>query len=361
MALQEFKCPNCGGAVKFEPGRQKMKCPYCEAESDIESINALDEELGNDQPDDLSWDINAGGQWLQGEAEALRVYTCNSCAGEIICDENTAAASCPFCQNPVVMTEQLAGALRPDCIIPFKLDKEAAKGALTRHLKGKPFLPKSFKSQNHIDEIKGVYVPFWLFDADADAAFRYRATQVRAWSDNDYNYSETSHYSVYRAGNVSFDHIPIDGSSKMPDDMMESIEPYNYGDAVDFQTAYLAGYLADKYDVTAEESIDRANERVRRSAEDAMRSTIVGYATVTAESGSVRIANGKARYALYPVWLLNTTWDKKQYTFAMNGQTGKLIGDLPLDKRSLWKWRGILAAACTVIAYFAIELVFYFS
>jgi DNA-directed RNA polymerase subunit RPC12/RpoP len=361
MALQEYKCPNCGGAVNFESGLQKMKCPYCEAEFDMESMKALDVELSNDLPDDLSWDTQAGGEWLQGEEEALKAYTCKSCAGEIIGDDNTAAASCPFCGNPVVMMERLAGALRPDYVIPFKLNKEAAKDALTGHLKGKPFLPKSFKSRNHIDEIKGVYVPFWLFDADADAAFRYRATQMRAWSDSKYDYKETSFFSVYRAGNVSFDCIPVDGSSKIPDDMMESIEPYDFKDAVDFQTAYLAGYLADKYDVTVDESIDRANERVKRSAEDAMRSTIIGYTAVTSESGSVRIANGKARYALYPVGLLNTTWDKKKYTFAMNGQTGKLIGDLPLDKRSLWKWRGILAAACTIIAFFALELVSYFS
>lgn len=101
----------------------------------------------------------------------------------------------------------------------------------------------------------------------------------------------------------------MDGSSKMADDLMESIEPYNFEDAVDFQTAYLAGYMADKYDVTAEQSIERANERVKQSTEDVFADTVTGYATVVPESTSIQLKNGKAKYALYPVWMLTTSWN----------------------------------------------------
>ena len=197
---------------------------------------------------------------------------------------------------------------------------------------GKRLLPKIFKDQNHIDEIKGVYVPFWLFDTDVDAKVRYKATKVRTWSDSNYNYTKTSYFMVHRGGSIGFEDVPVDGSTKMADDLMESIEPFNCAEAVDFQTAYLAGYLADKYDVTAEESIDRANERVKKSTEQAFAETVIGYETVTAENTSVQFHGGKARYALYPVWLLNTTWNGNRYTFAMNGQTGKFVGDLPVDK-----------------------------
>lgn len=202
-------------------------------------------------------------QWQDGEADGLRSYVCKSCGGEIVGDGNTAATSCPFCGNPVVMMGQFSGALKPDLVIPFKLDKKAAKAGLMQHLAGKRLLPKVFKDQNHIDEIKGVYVPFWLFDADADAQVRYKATKVREWSDNDYDYKDIEYYLVRRAGSLGFEHVPVDGSSKMPDDLMESIEPYDFADAVEFQTAYLAGYLADKYDVDAEQSVERANERVK--------------------------------------------------------------------------------------------------
>ena len=242
-------------------------------------------------------------------------------------------------------------ALKPDLVIPFKLDKKAAKAGLMKHLAGKRLLPKIFKEQNHIDEIKGIYVPFWLFDTDVDAQIRYRATRVRTWSDKDYNYTETSHFMVHRGGSIGFEHVPVDGSSKMADDLMESIEPYDFSEAMDFQTAYLAGYLADKYDVTAEASIDRANKRVKRSTEDTFAGTVQGYTSVTTENSSVQFRGGKARYALYPVWLLNTTWNGNKYTFAMNGQTGKFVGDLPVDKAAATRWTFLLAAIYGVAAY----------
>ena len=254
---------------------------------------------------------------------------------------------------------QFSGALRPDFVIPFKLDKNAAKAGLQKHLTGKRLLPKIFKDQNHIDEIKGVYVPFWLFDTDADARVRYRTTKLRCWSDSEYNYTETSHFLVHRGGSVGFEHVPVDGSSRMADDLMESIEPYDFSDAVGFQTAYLAGYFADKYDVGADESIERANERVKKSAEEAFASTVEGYDTVTAESSSVQLHGGKAKYALYPVWILNTTWKGQKYTFAMNGQTGKFVGDLPVDKAAARRWKLILTAAFSAAVYAAAWLLWF--
>ena len=143
----------------------------------------------------------------------------------------------------------------------------------------------------------------------------------------------------------------MDGSSKMPDDLMESIEPYDFSEAVDFQTAYLAGYLADKYDVSSENSIGRANERIKNSTEAALEQTVVGYDSVQTEHCDLRVTNGKTRYALYPVWLLNTTWNSKQYTFAMNGQTGKFVGDLPVDKAAAFRWWLGLTGVIGALAY----------
>lgn len=336
--LLEYKCPNCGGAIQFDSAAQKMKCPYCGTELDVESLKSYDEELKNAKPDNLNWSAPSGSTWQEGEEEGVSVFSCQSCGGEIVGDENTAASSCPFCGNPVIMTGRLSGSLRPDCVIPFKLDKEAAKAALNGHFKGKLLLPRIFKEQNHIDEIRGIYVPFWLFDANADADMRFRATKTSFWSDSRYNYTRTSYFLVSRSGSLGFERVPVDGSTKMPDDLMESIEPYRYADAVDFQTAYLSGYLADKYDVDAEHSVDRANERVRKSTEQAIAATVRGYDMVRPESGSVRLTESAVRYALLPVWVLNTTWNGGRYLFAMNGQTGKFVGNLPTDWKKFWLW-----------------------
>ena len=351
QTLQEYKCPCCGGAIGFDSSLQKMKCPYCDTEFEIDTLKNYDAELQGDQQDQMEWETAAGSDWQEGETDGLLSYVCKSCGGEIVGDANLAATACPFCGNPVVMMGQFSGALKPDLVIPFKLDKKAAKAGLMKHLSGKWLLPKIFKDQNHIDEIKGIYVPFWLFDTEVDAQIRYRATRVRTWSDGDYDYTETGYYMAHRGGSICFEHVPVDGSSKMADDLMESIEPYEFSEAVDFRTAYLAGYLADKYDVTAEESVDRANKRVKLSTEDAFAGTVQGYTSVTTENSSVQFHGGKARYALYPVWLLNTTWNGNKYTFAMNGQTGKFVGDLPVDKAAAMRWTFFLAVIYGAAAY----------
>ena len=336
--LLEYKCPACGGALSFDSSLQKMKCPYCDTEFEVEALRELDEALKQEGSSDFTWESQPEGQWSPEETENLRTYICESCGGEIVGDENTAATHCPYCDNPVVMAGQFRGDLRPDLVVPFKLNKDQAKAALSQHLNKKPLLPKLFKSQNRIESIQGIYVPFWLFDADAQASIRYKATRVHSWSDSNYIYTRTSFFSLLREGSIGFDNVPVDGSSKMSNDLMESIEPFDLSQGVDFQTAYLAGYLADKYDVTAEDSKQRANDRIRASTESSFASTTTGYATVIPEHTAIRLAGSRVRYALLPVWILTTRWQDNVYTFAMNGQTGKMVGNLPVDKGLLVKY-----------------------
>lgn len=360
MALKEFKCPNCGGALEFNPGTQEMTCPYCDSVIDMEALAAMDEELASEKPSEaIDWGFEGEG-WGPGEQQGLAVYSCKSCGGEIVGDETLGATSCPFCGNPVVMTSKFSGTLRPDAVIPFKLDKKAAVAALGKHYLGKKLLPPVFKDKNHLDEVKGVYVPFWLFDADADAHVEYTATRTRRWSDSKFDYTETSFFRAVRAGGIGFDDVPVDGSSSVDDTLMESIEPYEMRDSVDFKTAYLAGYLASKYDIDAEQSVDRANARIRNSTEAAFASTVVGYDTVIPKSTHISLRSGGIRYALLPVWLLGTSWQKKNFIFAMNGQTGKFVGDLPLDKsayrKSFLKIFGISAAILLAIGLGIVSL-----
>ena len=349
--LQEFKCPCCDGAIEFDSRLQKMKCPYCGSEFEMDAVPGHEEQQSGQIQDSMNWDTAAGQQWQPGEAEGLRIYTCNTCGGEIVADQTTGAAECPFCGNPVVMTRQFAGDLKPDLVIPFKVDKKGAIAALNNHYNGKLLLPKVFKDQNHIKEVKGLYVPVWLFDTDADAYVHYQATKVRTWSDSEYHYTETSHFDITRAGGIGFENVPVDGSTKMDDTMMESIEPFYINDAVPFHTAYLSGFLADKYDVDAQASITRANERIKKSTEDAFASTVQGYSSVIADSSNVNLRNGRVRYVLYPVWILNTYWNGQKFTFGINGQTGKIAGNLPMDKGAFWTWLLGIAGAVTAVGF----------
>ena len=349
--LIQYKCPSCGGPISFDPGAQKLTCPFCENEYEVETLAGYGQELENSSAaDEMEW-AEPGTHFTDAESANMSVFSCKSCGGQVIGDTTTAATTCPYCGSPMVITGRLSGELKPDYVIPFKLDKDTAIKALKSHISGKKLLPKAFTDQNHIEEIKGVYVPFWLFDGTADANMLYRGTRTRMWQDPDYMYTETSYYSIERAGELDFERIPADASSKMADDLMDSLEPFDFSQAVPFDTAYLSGYLADRYDVKSADCTERINTRARATTEQVFRNTVSGYETVTLTNSSVRMTNSRILYTLYPVWLLTTKWNGQTYTFAMNGQTGKFVGDLPLDTGALWKWRAIIFAIAGAAAY----------
>ncbi len=332
MSIHEFECPNCGGGIQFNPGQQKLVCPYCDTEMDVEALMALDESLKDDLKSEArDWGYQ-GEEWSSDEQQGMAVYTCKSCGGEIIGEETMGASSCPFCGNPVLMPSKFSGSLKPDLVIPFKVSKDQALKALKDYYLGKKLLPAVFKDRNRLEEIKGVYVPFWLFDADAEASIEYEGKSSKSWTDADHNHSETEHYRIIREGTLTFDKVPVDGSEDLDDTLMESLEPFDFSQAVDFKTAYLAGYFANKYDVGVEESQGRADERMKASAQEEFARTVGSYDQINVTRSRIDIKQGKVSYALLPVWLLSTKWQDKTYTFAMNGQTGKFVGDLPLDK-----------------------------
>ena len=331
-SVLEYKCPCCSAGINFDSETQRMKCPFCETEFDAEALrqfNAVEE-----QHDPAQWE-QSDAAW---DDEGLQGYRCPSCAGELVGETTTAATRCPYCGNPAVLPAQLGGAYRPDEVIPFKLDKAAAIAAFAENLKGKRLLPKKFKEESTLNEITGVYVPFWLFDCAASAAVTYRATQTKSWSDSKYRYTKTDHYQLRRAGNASFIRVPADGSKKMDDAMMDAVEPYDYRELRPFQMTYLSGYLADRYDVGAQESSARAERRAAASLQEALQGTTASYGACTTENEQYWITRARASCALLPVWTLNADWRGKHYRFAMNGQTGKFIGELPVDKGRAAAW-----------------------
>lgn len=358
--VTNYKCPACTGPLHFAGDSGKLKCEYCGSAYDVKEIEALyaDKEAkaaaaraAAESGGAEVWDAASAGEEWGEDAKKMRAYNCPSCGAQLICDETTAATSCPYCGNPTIVPGQFGGTLRPDYVLPFKLDRDDAKEALKNHYKNKFLLPKAFKAENHIEEIKGIYVPFWLFDGEADVDMSYHATKSETHREGDYKVTDTSHYDVRRVGSVDFEKVPVDGSSKMPDDFMDSIEPYDYKELTDFSTAYLPGFLADKYDVDAREAAARADERCVNTAVSEARSSVSGYDKVETTSQNVELRRGRVKYALLPVWTLATKWKDKNYLFAMNAQTGKLVGDLPADKNKLRAcfW-GLAVGASTILS-----------
>jgi predicted RNA-binding Zn-ribbon protein involved in translation (DUF1610 family) len=330
-----------------------MKCPYCDTEFEIAALEEYQKEIASPEKDGEWKTEDQMEAWGEGDLNELTTGSCPSCGAELVGDKNTIAMVCPCCGNAQIVSKRLSGMLKPNYVIPFKLDKNAAKEALKNFYQGKRLLPNFFKEDNNINNIQGLYVPFWLFDVKANAHIRYKATKRKSWSDSSYSYTKTDYYSVTRDGSLGFEKVPVDGSEKMDDNYMDAIEPFDYAHMKDFETAYLSGYSAEKYDVDAEKSKERAAKRIKTTVESEFARSVSGYASVTCEDSSVNVESGTVSYSLFPVWILNTKYHKENYVFMMNAQTGRLVGKLPSDSGKIWKYRlmfmGILGAVFTLI------------
>lgn len=352
----EYKCPSCGATLPFDQEKQRMACLYCDTEFELEAIKAYNESLNSTEAESITWEEESSQAWSEEETEGLRSFTCPSCAGVLITEDTTAATFCPYCGNSTILPGRVSGGLKPDGVIPFKTGKDDAKAAFLKLCKGKPLLPKFFTQEQQIEKITGMYVPFWLYDCDSRFRGQYQATRVHHWSDSHYNYTKTDYYHLTRGATASFAAIPMDASSKMDNAIMESIEPFDYSQMVDFETAYLSGFLADKYDVEARSGEDRIRQRVSTSMDELLAPSMIGYSSVVPINKHIDIDHSKAKYVLLPVWMLTTKYRDKEYLFAMNGQTGKITGTLPICPKRTAAWFLGITAAVTALASLLILL-----
>lgn len=351
--VSNYKCPACTGPLRFDEKTQGLECDYCGGSYTLAEIQALvadNEENAADafneaeaqkeayeMSPESAWDMNTGSTWSEFDS-GVKAYTCQSCGAQIICDTTTAATKCPYCDNQTIIPGQLSGEIKPDLIIPFKIDKKQAEAKL-REASNKYLIPKTFKSDNKIKEVKGVYVPFWLYDASADADITFEGTKKHTKRSGNEEITTTEYFYVRRAGDLKFVKVPADGATKMPDDYMDALEPYNYNELVEFSTVYLPGFLADRYDVSAEENAERVDRRCRKTAIDIMSEDArkQGYDTLISKQADVSLARGKVSYALLPVWMFTTKFNGKDYMYAINGQTGKSVGSFPVDEKKYWR------------------------
>ncbi|MBE5866702.1 MAG: hypothetical protein E7292_10920 [Lachnospiraceae bacterium] len=316
-----FKCRNCFGNVVYSPEKKKMYCPYCDSEESHEMKPATSTDMS----------------------------ICPDCGGVIPVAEHTSATQCPYCNNYLIFEQRVEGDYLPKMLIPFQMGKESCKKLIRDKFKKKVFAPTDFLSEVRLNTMQGTYVPYWFYDYDVNADYQAEATKVRSWSSGDMRYTETSYYDVRRNIDVNFRDIPVDASVDMPDDVMDLMQPYNYKELVDFQPQYLSGFYAEKYNMPGNAVEGRARKQMSEDASALAKSQVVGYSSVRQVNNNITVKSAAQKYGLLPVWKYMYTYKDKEYPFYVNGQTGKIVGSVPISTSKVWAYAGTLWACLLII------------
>ncbi|MCR4745935.1 MAG: hypothetical protein K5894_12005 [Lachnospiraceae bacterium] len=350
--------------MSFDASIGKLKCEYCNSEISAEelgmfSISDSKDVVDLEEKKDRNWDF---------EKSSFKSYACSSCGAELLADAVTTVMRCPFCGDHVIAASQISGSLRPDYIIPFSVTKEQVVEEYKKYYSGF-IIPEKFRKSGEIKEIQGVYVPFWFYSGKAvvDAAFlgkRDSNKKVKKIVLQEVNgkmqtvnkkvlEEKGKYYEVNRHKEKKFSKLPVDASKRMQDDLMDCIEPYNYEELKEFSPAYLPGFMAERFDVDKKVDMERAGNRIKGTISEEIEKEILsnGYDKCKKSKIDLKVEDESVEYAFLPVWMLTVKWKKKNWTFAMNGQTGQMTGNLPISPIRLTIFTIILYAIMAILAH----------
>lgn len=336
MSAITYKCPNCGGELKFDPGKQQYHCEYCISDFDQETLDQLQPERGTEEKAE--------------DQEGAVVYSCPSCGAQIITDETTAASFCYYCHNPVVLSGRLEGEYLPDAILPFSITREQALETFEKFVKSRRFVPRSFYNKSQIDKITGIYFPFWRCDCQLSGNLEAEGKTIRVWRVGDIEYTETKTYEISRAGELDFPELTRNALQKANRMLVEAVQPFDLSGVKPFSMGYLSGFQAEKRDMEKESFSEPLREDCRRYTREMLLDTVQGYASVNPGHTEIHLEKADWSYLLLPVWVLTYRGkDDRLYYYAMNGQNGKTAGDLPTDMPKAAAFSAVLGVIVLIL------------
>lgn len=319
-----LKCLSCGSPLEFNPETQRFVCLACESSFSREQLG--------ERLDALSDEDDSEKQYYD---ENIKEYNCPSCGAVILADEHTTTDFCVYCRNPIIMKGRVSGQLKPNLIIPFKINKQEAKEILKQNLQGYGFMPSDFFSESNLDKVSGIYYPFWESDIDTNCTMTASATKVTTWSAGDRRFTKTSYYDVFRNGDIHFEDISVNALKSADKTLIEGVLPYPIEEHIPFDISYLTGFYAKKNDLEFKDVKSEINLKMQDYSSRILQNTIKGYSTYKVKEHDVRVKKQNKDYTLLPIWILSYKYNNKVYTFAVNGSTGKMFGDIPISKRKL--------------------------
>lgn len=325
-----LKCLNCGAALTFDPATQKLTCDYCGGTFTPEEVEAAYKQVVESESPE--------------EGHKLNEIVCNSCGAKVVSDEATGSSFCTFCGSPAISSSAFEGEFRPERVIPFKISREQAIESFTKWCKGGRFTPLGFLSEKNLEKLKGVYVPFWLFDIEGTLDVEGKATTVDVVTTGNTTKTTTSYYDVFRKGKIDWTGIPFDGVTKIDDNLMEALEPFNLMESQEFRYSYLPGFFADIYDLDSEALKPRAEKRANEYLAEELKKSLGKFkGSATFSKNEQGVETKHTSLCLFPVWFFHYKYLGKSYHFVMNGESGEIAGTPPT---SLVK--GIFVAALSL-------------
>ena len=347
MEALDNKCPTCGAGITFNPVTQSWDCKYCGSKFSLEEMEKCNS---------VNAPTNKEEQIDEGSENKMEAYHCKRCGAEILADETTTATFCVYCGSTAILKEKIETSKMPNFIIPFKNVKKDAEEAFKSLTKRKPLTPHCFKDPKNIDKITGIYIPFWAYDLEATGMVEFLGEDVKKWSDKEYHYTKTEKYNVEKSGKFEFKKVLADASTRFPNDLMDSLEPFDYTQLEEYNHAYLAGFLAEKYDVSEDEGLKRVQDRANNTAVYLMKET-VKHDKVSVSNNQMSVVAKNIYYILLPVWMVNIKYKDRDYIFAMNGQTGKFIGNIPIGIKEAIIWGLLIFIVLFVVAFLGLKFI----
>lgn len=376
--MEEFvsvTCPHCGGKLRFDDKKQLVICESCGTSFAPYRLLQYDNELSDE---DVTFGVGE-----TTERDHLVLNTCSSCGAEVMLLDTVAASTCPYCGNNILVKRSLTGDFRPKYVIPFKHNIEDATIELNQLLSHRHYLSKKFKETIKNAKLVGTYVPYFIYGGDVACKMSFIMSYTNQSEVGMALVADIAIFSIFAAiglgaeeglvspgeiqkedslvtlgARMSFAHLGIDALDELDDNIALRLEPFDNKEVRPFNSSYLSGYVAKRYDSNLEEVENRARKVFEKAMEKELNKVYFEISNKTLKVKDVKLARINANYALYPVYIANYKWEDKEYQLAINGQTGKIAIDLPVSKPKVCLY---FAIAFTTIAFILYWFVYLFS
>ncbi len=342
--------------MKYQPGKG-FKCEYCLSvftKEELDAINVAEGDVVQSEPQNTEASQTTGQSTSQPSTQSGEavIYACPNCGAEVMTDATTAATSCHYCHNPVVLSGKLSGEYKPDLVIPFVLTKEQAAEQFRKHCEGRTFLPRGFYSEEQIQNLYGVYYPYWIVDSEVSGSYTATGEVEKITRQGDDRVIHVTSYAVERAGDLSLRDMTGAAIRNKEAELLDYILPFELGKTQPFSMTYLSGFRAEMRNLEKKDLQPEIEETKRDLTRQLLRKDVSGYSRLTGEAVQLNTNSEQWRYALLPVWVITYSFGDKIYMYGVNGQTGKAFGELPVDTGKLTLASIAAGIAAAVIAFF---------